>query len=210
MVNIEKLNSTINDLELKSKEIDSLVDKQKKLDILAKEIDELRNTINNDKLKISEIVKETNKLISTSKDRVIETDRIIENRFSNIKDILNSNNQLLNNYLDKINDLNDNVVKKLNEIIIANNKAINDYHNVLNTQINILKSEVQLQFRTIDDSLNVKINNENQKIISIIDKLENKIIEFNNRSLKSDKSTKILLIITAILSISTFILVLIK
>lgn len=239
MVNLEKLNSTINDLEIRSKEIQSLVDKQKMFEILAKEIETLRNDVISDRKIVSDITKELNTLIFDSQNKLIESENIIDKRFSVIKEVLNDNTNLVNTSLgdlktnivqesakyinnisllekefnkslDKINELNDIVIKKLNEVMVENNKAINNYHNIINTQVNLLKSDIQLQFRFIDESLNAKINSENKKIINIIEILESKVIEFNTKRIKSEKSIKIFLLVTSILSCISVILILIK
>lgn len=67
MVNIEKLNETIEGLEIKSKEIETLVEKQNKLHFLAAEIDGIKNSLYLEKDEIKKNSVKINNLIEDSK-----------------------------------------------------------------------------------------------------------------------------------------------
>lgn len=238
MVNIDKLNNTINELEFRSKEIENIVEKQKNFEILAKEIEYLKGNINKESKLVTEITKELNKLISDSKKKVVETEKIIDERFTDVEGVLKDNGKevttslykfketivdeskkYLNNAfileeeikktVNKIDKLNDDVIKKLNEVIMENNKAINKYHNILDTQIGLLKSDIQLQFRSIDESLNRQIKEGNNKVIDIVNELQEKLDKMNEARVKSDKTNKIIIIMILILTIGNIVSLLI-
>lgn len=206
MVNIEKLNETIEGLEIKSKDIETLIEKQNKLQVLVKEIDDLKDVLALEKDEIKKNSLKINKLIEDSKRNIVDMDSTIEKNINKVGSKLQSNvdsnknmleksintfkeniksyeknigelKRIINSFEGNIENLNSDVIKNLNNITAENYKFLKELQNVLKTENNLISSSLSLEIKNFQREQEVMIENE-------IDKISNKI-ENNNKAINT-------------------------
>ncbi len=143
MVNIDKLNATIESLDIKSKEIDSLLDMQKKFKHISKEIESINSKIKLEKENITEMEEQNKKAFLQSQKVIDDVEIVVNNKFSSFNDILKNNNNVVMNLEDEIKHImsefeaiKDIIAGKLENIEIENTNTIVNINKELNMLVN--------------------------------------------------------------------------
>lgn len=179
MNSLDKLNNTINDFQVQVKEIETVVDKQKKLNNLVDKVDLIVNDV-------KEIEKKADSLLNAS-----EVVKKIGDTKDELKDeVICQFNEMKNTFKIDVNNTINNVKKEMEAEIkreISDNndnlkKSMEESFNNLKSEL-IYKNEViQKSIENISNETNIKINNlENEMKNNIeerMDKLskENKVL----------------------------------
>lgn len=181
MVNIDKLNSSINKLDIKSKEIENIIEKQQKISVLADEINELKNNIMKSSEEVVLSLKQIDKLLDKSENTAINIEKIVNEKINNILSIIdkyNVNINKLSTIIDKVEEnskeFNTDTLKKLNDIKNENYRLSGEIQNIIETKNSLLKSEIELAMKDLSNE--IKNNNkEKEEFVSI--KFKKVIIE---------------------------------
>ena len=184
MVNVDKINSTIEQLELQSKEIISVVEKQKELERLSKDIGELKRIIDSDTKDIAEITDNIEKLFNMSETITKGIEDLIDDEFSKVQDSLSGYNLNIKNLSkvsegiqQEINLTNGSIVKNLSEIKVENYKMINEFQGILETKLGLLKSDTSYEIRNCEEKINNKMNSTLSQIVNTIENSNVKLMD---------------------------------
>lgn len=182
MVNVDVLNKTIENLDVKSKEIENIVEKQKKFEILAKEIEIIKSEINKDKNNMLITAKKIDDIINKSKNTALEVENIINNKLIEISSKVSGYNDNITKLTinaqtidEDVKSINIEVVKKLNEMVGENYKLINEFHSALDAKLGLMKSEIALDLRKIQEKIESDLKKNNEKIDNVKETLEKEI-----------------------------------
>ena len=243
MVNIDKLNKTIDDLDIKAKEIETIVQKQKEFEKLTIEVGDIKEKINIESKTIVENSSALNKMIKDSKKTVEDIDKIIDSKFIELSGKLEGNNNkvaeiLKNNQkisedkvenqnkkiskmsilVEKVEDnvkvLDSNILKKLNDITAENYKAINEFQNALESKIGLLKSDISLEIRNLENRQEISLDSKIEKINNEINIVKDSVIKFQEESKvifeKTMKKNQIMLVVITVLIVVAIIVGIVK
>ena len=211
MVNIDKLNATIENLDIKAKEIEGIVNIQKKIEKIVNKVEEINVRLNTEKSNINEITKEVDKINKKSKEVIHSVENLLGEKFQDYDNIIkNNNNKILNlekeikiiasdfnetkntvsNLIDNftevennIKDLNKCLIKEVSEIKLENYKIINEFQGILESKVALLKSDLVLEARNNNESLNLELNSLDSKLKNLEGKLSIAEDKLNNLTL---------------------------
>lgn len=184
MVNVTKLNKTIDELDIKSKEIDKIVKKQNDFHETAMKLKEINNNILIEREKVEKLLVEIEEIFNISKGFSVEIDKKFRENFSEMqnslkeyyKDIVKLNENV-SNIENNISKFNSDTLKKLNEIISENYKMINEFISILETKNNILKTDLLSELRQNIEKLNQQLNSNHNETIDTITNNNKLIVE---------------------------------
>jgi len=195
MVNIENLNKTIENLDIQSKEIENIVEKQKRFEILAKEIEKLKLEINKDKNNMLITAKKIEEIVNKSKNTALDVENIIDNKLIEISSKVASYNDNITKLTknaetidEDVKSINIEVIKKLNEIVGENYKLINEFHSALDAKLGLMKSEIALDLIKIQEKIESSSKKNNDQIDNVKEILEK---EIKSETIKIEESINI-------------------
>lgn len=119
MVNIEKLNSSIEKLDIQSKEIDGIIQKQKKLDDLVMDIENLKIDIKRNFQSSLSISKEIDDLMNKSEGTALSVEGIINKKLIEIADTIEGYNSSIVGLSEGVNEINANLTNEVKEFRVS-------------------------------------------------------------------------------------------
>lgn len=171
MGNLDRLNETIEKLEVQSKDIERVIEKQQTLNEL----------INKSDIAIEKI-KNTTEMIQECID-------VIDKYNINVTKLTES----IETVDDDVREVNIEVVKRLNEVIAENHKLINSFNNALEAKIGLLKSDLLVESRKTQEQI-IEYNNK------VITKLEESNVR-NDLNVKKQQVFNIVIVVLIAISI---------
>ncbi len=221
MVDVEKLNKTINKLDEETKKIDSVLEMQSKFDATTKQLENIHAMIKQEKLDVDVIKNESQRVLDASSTVVDTVTTKVDDKFEELKKQVEQLIANFSNVEDTLKGIEGEVAKQLTETRAENYKMINEFQQVLDAKNNLLKSDLQLEVRDIRGNIDESLKGQKETIQQATNKqeLEFKTQEENLKKLQNDmeakfneaeKKNRICLVIIAVLIVGNIVLSVIR
>ncbi|MBX4268505.1 hypothetical protein [Clostridium estertheticum] len=146
MIDVDRLNNTIEELEERSKEMKTASEYYNQLIEISGEVAATSNSQKN----IYEIIEGTSKQLTDIKEENVQL----------IKKLNNSNEKITND----VKKLEDEILKNVQALSSENNKLYSDFQQFLNSKLDLFKSDVQLEIRETSSRLENYMEKDFKKI----------------------------------------------